>query len=84
MRPWNFPERKNARRKQALVQLELQRLLVAKNPSLDLEHISEYHAKAVQEAEILKSRIVPSARHIRTKKNRSERAQVKRASAAIY
>lgn len=71
MRPRNFPERVNRRRKVALVQLESQRLLIAGNPSLDLEHIEEYHAKALKEAEILRSRIVPSARHIRTKKNRA-------------
>jgi hypothetical protein len=70
MKPSNFPERKNRRRKIALENEVLDRIIFLEaHPKIPRR---AFHlAKALEEADVLRSRIVPSARHERTKKNRA-------------
>ena len=67
MKPKNFPERKNARRKVALA-----------HRNAELEHWQYTHSKLnappialLNEIAILKERIVVNARDVRTKKRRT-------------
>jgi hypothetical protein len=69
MRPRNFPERKNQRRKVALLEVLDRITFLENNPNLPGQ-FSNITQAAFEEL-VLDERIVKSARHIRTKKNRA-------------
>ena len=72
MKPCNFPERVNQRRKDALERLY--RWLVSYK---GLKHLNYRVPLTEREIETLESRIVTSARHVRTKKDHTGRGKLR-------
>lgn len=73
MKPKNFPGRVNERRREALARI------VAKYGAL-LSNLDwrKNHLNIVMEVDVLRSLILPSADHIRTKKDRTARGKLRR------